>query len=98
MCIIHAVGLGPGDEKLITKEGETLFRSGLPLYLRTEVHPSVEWLKKEQIRKMQSVEIVGMEFFGIVFQIVRQITKKPIFRFLLILFQVFESIVIICFY
>ena len=50
MCIIHAVGLGPGDEKLITKEGETLFRSGLPLYLRTEVHPSVEWLKKEQIR------------------------------------------------
>lgn len=49
MGTIYVVGLGPGDGGLITEQSWQYLEKGLPVYLRTEVHPSVDELKKKNI-------------------------------------------------
>lgn len=41
MGTIYIVGLGPGDAGQITTETWELLESGMPVYLRTRIHPSV---------------------------------------------------------
>lgn len=49
MAEIFIVGLGPGDAGLITRQTEHLLRSGRKVYLRTRIHPTVQWLDDSQI-------------------------------------------------
>jgi len=39
---IIVIGLGTGDAELLTRKAERLLRSGLPVYLRTVLHPSAQ--------------------------------------------------------
>lgn len=39
--LIHIVGLGPGPARYLTLETRDLLLSGLPVYLRTAVHPTI---------------------------------------------------------
>ena len=47
--MIHIIGLGPGNPDQLTKETIDLLKGDLPLYLRTAIHPTVEWLDKEGV-------------------------------------------------
>ncbi len=49
MGTIYVVGLGPGDGGLITDQSWKLLEKGMPVYLRTAVHPSVKELEKKGI-------------------------------------------------
>ncbi|AQS60454.1 nucleoside triphosphate pyrophosphohydrolase [Desulforamulus ferrireducens] len=46
---IIIVGLGPGDPGMIPLKVWEVLNSGLPVYLRTAVHPTVDWLKEKGI-------------------------------------------------
>lgn len=42
--MITIVGLGPGDPETLTRGAESALRSGVPIHLRTRVHPTVKAL------------------------------------------------------
>ncbi len=43
--IIHIVGLGPGNPEHLSREAMDMIGSDLPLFLRTEIHPTVDYLR-----------------------------------------------------
>lgn len=49
MGTISIVGLGPGDEGLLTKDTMDLLSGPGRVVLRTAVHPTVRWLEKQHI-------------------------------------------------
>ncbi len=49
--MIYIVGLGAGSEKHLTKETlDIISDKNRELYLRTEIHPTIDYLKKEKIK------------------------------------------------
>ncbi|WP_333871429.1 nucleoside triphosphate pyrophosphohydrolase [Desulforamulus putei] len=44
---IIIVGLGPGDPGMIPLQVWELLNAGMPVYLRTAIHPTVAWLKQK---------------------------------------------------
>ena len=46
---IIIVGLGPGDPGMIPLKVWEVLNSGVPVYLRTAVHPTVDWLREKGI-------------------------------------------------
>ena len=48
--LITVVGLGPGDPGMLPLQVWELLNGGLPVYLRTEVHPTVDWLKQKGVK------------------------------------------------
>lgn len=49
MGMIYIVGLGPGDAGQITTETWDLLQGSMPVYLRTQIHPSVEEVRHRGI-------------------------------------------------
>lgn len=47
--MLTIVGLGPGDPGSLTQDAETALKSGVPVLLRTAIHPTVARLKEWQI-------------------------------------------------
>lgn len=47
---ITIVGLGPGDPGVLPLRVWELLNDGSPVYLRTEIHPTVDWLKQKGIK------------------------------------------------
>lgn len=47
---ITVVGLGPGNPGMIPLQVWDCLNSGLPVYLRTAIHPTVDWLKEKGIK------------------------------------------------
>jgi tetrapyrrole methylase family protein / MazG family protein len=47
--MIKIVGLGPGDADALTIGALNALKSGIPIFLRTYKHPTVEYLKKQNI-------------------------------------------------
>lgn len=47
---ITIIGLGPGDVGSISWNAMALLRESRPVYLRTKVHPMVEWLEEEGVQ------------------------------------------------
>ncbi|MEG6520650.1 nucleoside triphosphate pyrophosphohydrolase [Desulfotomaculum sp. 1211_IL3151] len=47
---ITIVGLGPGDPGVLPLQVWELLNDGSPVYLRTEIHPTVDWLKQKGIK------------------------------------------------
>ncbi|MCL2548229.1 MAG: nucleoside triphosphate pyrophosphohydrolase [Symbiobacteriaceae bacterium] len=47
--IIHLIGLGSGSPGELTLETQRLLESGIPLFLRTRIHPTVTWLEEKGI-------------------------------------------------
>ena len=47
--MIEIVGLGPGDESMLTDEAKNVLMHASVLMLRTERHPTVDWLNKQKI-------------------------------------------------
>ena len=53
---INIVGLGPGDESLISQGALDILKSSSRIYLRTEKHPTVDKLKK-------SIKYTNLDYF-----------------------------------
>lgn len=47
---ITVVGLGPGDENSLSLGSYRLLSNGDPVFLRTEKHPVIPWLRQEGVR------------------------------------------------
>lgn len=48
--LITIVGLGPGDPGMLPMKVWEQLNSGVPVYLRTKIHPTVDWLDKQGIK------------------------------------------------
>ena len=53
---INIVGLGPGDESLISQGALDILKSSSKIYLRTEKHPTVDKLK-------ESINYINLDYF-----------------------------------
>ena len=61
MSKIFVVGLGPGNINDLTLGAIMRMESGKPNYLRTERHPSVEYMKEKEIEYMAFDSIYDSE-------------------------------------
>lgn len=48
--LITIAGLGPGDPGMLPMKVWELLNSGIPIYLRTKIHPTVDWLDKQGVK------------------------------------------------
>ena len=48
--LIIIAGLGPGDPGMLPLQVWEHLKSGVPVYFRTAIHPTVEWLRQAGIK------------------------------------------------
>ncbi|CCO08627.1 nucleoside triphosphate pyrophosphohydrolase [Desulforamulus hydrothermalis] len=75
---IIIVGLGPGDPGMIPLQVWQLLNSGLPVYLRTAIHPTVTWLKQQGLayRALDECYARGETFEQVYADIAREILAQ----------------------
>lgn len=78
------VGLGPGDPGMLPLDVWKYLNSGYPVYLRTAIHPTVQWLEKQSIKftsmdhHYQKSETFDEVYAGIAKEILEATQKGPI--------------------
>ena len=76
--MIYIIGLGPSTEKYLTMETIEILKDGSKkLYLRTEVHPIVDYLKKSGIeyKSFDNLYDESDSFDGIYEDLVRELIE-----------------------